>query len=155
MRRRAHHATCLASACHTPARVTRLHVVSCRHVSRVASVEGPTAEVLTLVSFGVFFLAFLVLRGYLFGKAVLRTISLRLLAPGGFPSHVPPVETDIVIVLWIVGWLLQCVADLIHMRHGPSRIPPRPPCTPTDVPACAMRARACARGGAGCTGYVS
>jgi hypothetical protein len=69
--------------------------------------QGPFAESLTLVLFVLFFLAFIVLRGVLFGRAALQVLYLRLFLPDGFPMHVDGWKVDLVVLLWLAGWLLQ------------------------------------------------
>lgn len=60
-----------------------------------------------LASFGLFVIGFVLLRGVLFGLAVLRTLQLRVGSPEAFPRHVPAWELDVVVLLWLAGWLLQ------------------------------------------------
>ena len=60
-----------------------------------------------MLAFVVFILLFFLLRCVLFGKVVLRTCYLRLFDVGGFPLHVPAWEIDVVVMLWLAGWLLQ------------------------------------------------
>ncbi len=69
--------------------------------------DGSLAEKSTMLCFLIFVISFFALRCVLFGRVVLRTCYLRLLAPDGFPVHVPAWEIDVVVVLWLAGWLLQ------------------------------------------------
>jgi len=69
--------------------------------------DGPIAETLTLGLLAVFVLSFALLRGLMFGKAVVRVVFLRLASPDGFPMHVSGWEIDAVVLLWLAGWLLQ------------------------------------------------
>ena len=52
-----------------------------------------------LASFGLFVIGFVLLRGVLFGLAVLRTLQLRVGSPEAFPRHVPAWELDVVVLL--------------------------------------------------------
>lgn len=73
----------------------------------VRQLEGPRKETMALLFFLVFLVLFFALRCVMFGRVVLRTLYLRMLAPDGFPVHVAAWETDLVVVLWLAGWLLQ------------------------------------------------
>jgi len=69
--------------------------------------DGSLAEQGAMACFLIFIILFFALRCVLFGRVVLRTCYLRVMAPDGFPLHVPAWEIDVVVVLWLAGWLLQ------------------------------------------------
>lgn len=76
-------------------------------MNMLRQLDGPLAEQGSLLCFALFIVSFFALRCVLFGKVVLRTCYLRLFAPDGFPLHVPAWELDVVVMLWLAGWLLQ------------------------------------------------
>ncbi len=65
------------------------------------------AQTATVAAFAVFSISFIYLRVWAFGKAVVQVIVLRMSRPETFPVHVPAWESDVVVLLWTAGWVLQ------------------------------------------------
>ena len=99
--------------------------------------DGWLPQQIALVAFALFIVAFFALRCVLFGRTVLHTWYLRLFAPDGFPLHVPAWETDLVVLLWLAGWLLQLYwmrAIVLKVRRKLRGAPP--PRAPAQDDAC-------------------
>lgn len=117
-------------------------------MSIVRQIDEPNCQAAQYVCFGVFFVLFMALRVALFGSAVVRTVELRLLHAAAFPPHVPAWELDLVVMLWVAGWMLQLywacsiIRKLARTLRKSAAAPAAPPVTYLPLPPASPRGKA-------------